>query len=104
MRLQARPLNALAETAFLTLSVEALHSVLDLVYGLLLAVESFDADQVEHISDECALDRHVERGLGRQGRRQVDFKEPRLEVRVDEDVEAEHLEAVRAVCRILLHR
>ena len=59
MRLQARPLDALAEPAFLSLAVEALHAVLDLIDGFFLAIKALDADDVEHIADKIALDRHI---------------------------------------------
>jgi len=40
----------------LTLGVEALHSVLNFVQGLLLSVEALDADEVEGVADKVRLD------------------------------------------------
>ena len=51
MRLKAGALDALAKAAFLALSVEPLHTVLDLVDRLFLAVEALNTNQVEHIHD-----------------------------------------------------
>lgn len=59
MRLQARPLDALAEPAFLSLAIETLHAVLDLIDGFFLAIEALDADDVEHVADKITLDRHI---------------------------------------------
>ena len=59
MWLKTRPLDALAEPAFLTLAIETFHAVLDLIDGFFLAIEALDADDVEHIADKITLDRHI---------------------------------------------
>ena len=60
MWLQTGALDALSKTALLSLAVEALHPMLDLIDGLLLPVETLDANQVEHVTDQVALNRHIE--------------------------------------------
>ena len=55
MWLQTSALDALSETALLSLAVESLHPMLDLIDGLLLPVEALDANQVEHVTDQVAL-------------------------------------------------
>ena len=59
MRLQTRPLNALSEPTFLSFAIKTLHSMLDLIDGFFLAIESLDADDVKHIADEIALYGHI---------------------------------------------
>lgn len=51
MRLEASALDALAQATFLALAVESLHTVLDLVNGLFLAVKALYTNQIEHIHD-----------------------------------------------------
>lgn len=105
VRRDACALDATAQVVgLLSLIVEALHSMLDLVEGLLLAIEALHAHQVERIAHEVRLDGHVERRVAGEGRRQVDLKEPGLQVRVDQDVEAQDLKAVGAMGTVLLHR
>lgn len=60
MRLKASSLDPLAKATFLALAVESLHTVLDLVNGLFLAVKALNTNQVEHIHDKVGLDRHIE--------------------------------------------
>ena len=52
-----------------------------------------DADEVQGVADERELDVEVERGVGAEAGRVVDLQQPGLGVPVDEDVEAEDLEA-----------
>lgn len=87
--LQTRSLDSLAEAALLAFAIKALHAVLDLIDGLLLSVETFNTNQVERITYQVALDRHVEGGVSGQGWTKVDLNEPGLQIRVDKDVEAE---------------
>jgi hypothetical protein len=103
VRLQACALDTVSEAALLALSVETLHAVLDLVDRLLLAIEALDANQAEGVCEQGALDRQVKGALSRQGGTQVDLDEPRLEIRVNQDVKSKKLEAVGAVCASLLH-
>ena len=49
------------------------------------------------------LDRHIERAVGRERRREVDLQYPRFQIRVQQDVEAEHLKTVVAVHPVLFH-
>ncbi len=56
MWLQASSLNALTKPAFFSFAIQALHPVLNLVYGLLLTVKTLDSDDVEDVNDEVALD------------------------------------------------
>ena len=53
-------MDALAQTTLLALSIETLHSVLNLIDGLLLAVETLYADKIEGIAQQIALDGHIE--------------------------------------------
>ena len=53
-------MNAIAEATLLSLSVEALHAVFDLVEGLFLAVESLQTDQGECVCNQIALDAHIQ--------------------------------------------
>ena len=53
--------------------------------------------QVEEVANESRLDLHVDDGITVERGRKVDLEEPRLEVGVDEDVEAVQLEAVPAM-------
>ena len=52
-----------------------------------------DADKVQGVADKRELDVEVERGVGAEAGRVVDLQQPGLGVPVDEDVEAEDLEA-----------
>ena len=96
-------MNAVAKVLLLSLVVETLHSVLDFVQGLLLSVESFDADKIESVGHEVRLDRHVQWGVTGHRRTQVDLQEPRLEIRVDQDIKPHDLEAIGSMGPILLH-
>ena len=64
MRLQTGPLDALSEATFFAFTVQALHPVLDLIDRLFLAVEALNSNQVEHISCQVALNRHIKWRLG----------------------------------------
>ena len=41
--------------------------MLNLIDGFFLAIEAFDADDVEHIADKITLDRHIKRRLSGHG-------------------------------------
>lgn len=103
---QACALDAVAKVGLLggaVFGVQPLHPVLDLVQRLLLAVESFDAGQVEGVGDKSTLDAHVKWGITSKGRTQIDLQQPWLEVRVNQDVKPKDLEAVGPVGSVLLH-
>lgn len=52
--------------------------MLDLVEGLLLPVESLDTRDVESVTDQVGLDRHVQRRVAGKGWGKVNLKQPRL--------------------------
>jgi len=69
-----------------------------LVDGLSIArVKRLDASQTEQVGNCVRLDLLVQRRVTAESWRQIDFEKPRLDVLVDQDVEAEELEAVRAL-------
>ena len=103
MWLQACALDALSEPTFLALSVESLHPVLDLIDGFLLPIEPLDSYQIEHVTYQVALDGHIERRFCGHGRAQIDLNQPRLQIRVNQDVKAEQFKAVGPMRAILLH-
>ena len=57
-------------------------------------IHSGHADQREQVAEHCGLDARVYGGLGVEGGRHVHLQQPRLQVGVDQDVEAVDLEAV----------
>lgn len=61
--------------------------------------ESFYTSEAEQVSDDVGLDFLVQRRVAAQRRCQVDFKQPGLELAIDEDVEAKELETVLALRR-----
>lgn len=77
--------------------VRPLHPVLQLVHRFLSSIESLDPDQVERVRDELGLDVRVQGALAGEAGAEVDFEKPGFEVGVQEDVEPEEFEAVRAV-------
>lgn len=81
------------------------HDVLDPVLHLgevvSAPVEFLDADEVEGVYHEVALDLHIEGRIGGERGTQVDLHEPGLQVGVDQDVIAEELEAVASVRELL---
>ena len=81
-----------------------LHSVLRFVGALGLPIELADADQVQGVCKELALDLHVELTVAGKTGRQVDLDKPWFKVAVNHDVEAVHLVAIRAVDASLLVR
>ena len=87
VRLQACSLNALPKSTLFAFAVEALHPVLDLVDRFFLSIKPLDSNQVEHIAYQVALDRHIEWGLSGHRRAQVNFDQPWLQVRIDQNVE-----------------
>ena len=81
-----------------------LHSVLRFVSALGLAVELANADQVESVCKELALDLHVELAVAGQTGRQVDLDKPWLKVAVNHDIEAVNFVAICAMDASLLVR
>ena len=57
-------------------------------------VHGWHADQREEVAEHRGLDARVYGGLGVEGGRHVHLQQPRLQVGVDQDVEAVDLEAV----------
>jgi hypothetical protein len=49
--------------SLLALVIESLHAVLDLIQTFLFPVKSLDAGNVESVTNEVGLDRHVKRGV-----------------------------------------
>ena len=80
MRLKAGALDTLAESTLFTLSIQALHSMLDLVDRLLLSIETFDANQVEHITYQVALYRMIKGRISGHRRTQIYFNEPWFQI------------------------
>ena len=68
MQRQARSMyTTLTKASCLDFAVHPLHPVLNLVYGLLLAIEALDANDVKNVDDEVALDRVIQRRFSGQG-------------------------------------
>jgi len=78
--LDALPQPRLHPSHLLILVLVTLHSVFDLVEGLLLAVEALDADGVEGVGEEVALYGVVQGRVSGERRTQVNFKQPRLQI------------------------
>ena len=65
----------------------------------------FERDDTRHgkeVGNEFAFDSLIEGGVAVEGGGEVDFEEPGVELVVDEDVEAEELEAIVAEGDVLL--
>ena len=61
--LQAGALDTISKSTLLSLAVEALHAVLDLINAFLFAVKSLKTNQVESVTNQIALDRHIQRRI-----------------------------------------
>ena len=59
-RLKTCALDSIAETTLLSLPIEALHAVFDLIERLFLAIESLQTDQGERVCNQIALDTHIQ--------------------------------------------
>ena len=65
-------------------------------------VVTSNTDQGQCVANQHGLDALVEGGRAAKGRHHVDFKYPRFEVGVHDNVKSVKLEAVVARCRVLL--
>lgn len=80
-RLQGGPLDTRTKSTFLaSFVVKPLHTVLDLVKGLLLSVETLEANQVVRVDQEVALDTHIKGRVRCERGTQVHFEEPGLKI------------------------
>ena len=75
----------------------------NLIQRFFLPIEPLDAHDIESITNQIGFDRHVEWGVASHRGTQIDFEEPRLEIGIDQDIEAENLKAVGPMSLILLH-
>lgn len=84
-------------------AVQAFHSVLNLVHRLLFPIEPLDPHQIQRVNQQRRLNAHVKWRVSRHRGRNVNLQEPRFQIGVNQNVEAEQLVAIRAMAPILLH-
>ena len=91
------------KTALLAFTVQAFHSVLDLVQGLLLSVKPLQPNQIISVYYEIAFDGQIERRVGGKRRAKVDFQKPRLQIRIDQHIKAQDFKTVSPVSAVFPH-
>ena len=101
--LETCALYPLTKTTLLSFAVKTLHSVFDLIDRLFLSIKPLHADQIVRISHKIRLDRHIEGRISCHRWTQIYLDEPWFQIRVNQNVKPEQLEAVCSVCAVLLH-
>ena len=75
-----------------------------LISRLFAPIEPSKADEVERVRQQIRFNLHIQGRISRQRWTQINFQNPRLEIRVDQDIEAEHFKTVQAEHVVLPHR